>query len=145
MNNRWINKLILAIFVAVVLLSGSSVIANDLGEIDPSLGVFTKIALTCKYPIKRTDGTSLAINEIAKVNFYVEKNGVGGYVPAGSNDAECKQVYDLTIIADGSYVYTVTAVDTDGRESAHSAAVVSMVVKRLPPTQAPKNLNGSLS
>jgi len=56
--------------------------------------------------------------------------------PAGSNTAECKQVYDLTQVADGQYYYTGTVDDTAARRSKYGADAIpaeywAMVVKRV--------------
>ena len=128
----------------ILLLLSFNAFANSL-TFDPTIPGQTTLTITCEYPIAREDGTALAINEIAKVNFFVEKNGVGGYLPAGENMTACKQVYDLSQVPDGVYVYAVTAVDTDGRESQFSATNVNATVKRLANLNAPASVTGSKS
>ena len=130
--------------VPLLLLLSFNVFANEL-TFDPNIAGQTTLTITCNYPIEREDGTALAINEIAKVNFFVEKDGVGGYLPAGENTTACKQVYDLSPVPDGVYVYVVTAVDTEGRESQHSLTNVTAMVKRLANPNAPASVSGSRS
>lgn len=103
--------------------------------VDPT--ITPTMTMTCNYPIEREDGTPLAIGEIAKVNFFVSPSlTTPDWQPAGSNDTECKQVYDLTQVQDGQYYYTGTITDTDQRESIYGANAVpaeywAVVVKRL--------------
>ena len=128
----------------IPLLISFDAFANSL-NFDPTIPGQTTLTVTCEYPVAREDGTALAVNEIARVNFFVEKNGVGGYLPAGENTTACKQVYDLSQVPDGVYVYVVTTVDTDGRESRYSAINVTALVKRLANPNAPVSVNGSRS
>jgi len=103
--------------------------------VDPT--ITPTMTLTCNYPIEREDGTPLAVDEIAKVNFFVSTSlTTPNWQPAGSNDTECKQVYDLSNVPDNQYYYTGTTVDTDVRESIYGADAVppeyfALVVKRL--------------
>jgi len=103
--------------------------------VDPT--ITPTMTMTCNYPIEREDGTPLAIGEIARVNFFVSPSlTTPDWQPAGSNDTECKQVYNLSEVLDGQYYYTGTTVDTDARESIYAADSVppeywAMVVKRL--------------
>lgn len=115
--------------------------ANEV-TIDPSISSQDTLTISCQYPIEREDGTPIAINEIATMKFHVEANGAGGYQPAGENTAACLQVYDMTQVADGVYVYAVTAVDTEGRVSDLSVETVTATVKRLPPTRSPTGVTG---
>ena len=131
-------------YLPLLLLLSFSVFANDL-TFDPTIEGQTTLTITCEYPIEREDGTSLAINEIVKINFFVEKNGAGGWLPAGENTTACQQVYDLSQVPDGVYVYAATAVDTDGRESQISATNVIATVKRLANPNAPASVSGSRS
>ncbi len=127
-----------------LLLLSFNVLANSL-SFDPNIPGNSTLTITCEYPIAREDGTKLDINEIATVKFFVEKNGVGGYLPAGENATACRQVYDMSQVPDGAYVYVVTAVDTDGRESQFSATNVTALVKRIAVTNAPANVTGTKS
>jgi len=131
------------LFLLAILLSGGAT-ANEL-TFDPTLSGETTLTLTCEYPIEREDNTPLAIGEIAKVKFFVEKDGVGGFVPAGENATACKQIYDVTQIVDGVYVYKATVVDTDGRESVMSTDFVTAMVKRLANPKSTLGLTGSKS
>jgi len=104
--------------------------------IDPTITP-TK-TLTCDMPVERTDGTPLAIDEIAQVRFYVSIDQTT-WQQAGTNTV-CLQVYDLSGVSDGTYWYTVDAVDTDGRESIKSPQAAELIVKRLSPPASPTGL-----
>lgn len=111
--------------------------------IDPTMT--PTMTLTCVYPIEREDGSTLTVGEIDIVNFYVSPSlTTPNWQPAGSNNAECKQVYDLSAVVDGQYYYTGTVTDTDGRTSMLGTRAVvpayqAVVVKRL---ANPKNQTG---
>lgn len=126
------------------LLFSTTALANSV-LLDPSIEGQKTLTITCEYPIEREDGTALAINEIAKVNFFVEKDGVGGYLPAGENTTACKQVYDMSQVPDGVYVYVVTAVDLQLRESQYSPTNVTATVKRVALPNAPGGVSGAVS
>lgn len=128
----------------LLLIASFNVLANDVA-IDPTQPGETALTVTCDYPIEREDGTPLAINEIAQVSFFVEKNGAGGYVPAGQNTSACRQVYDMSQVVDGVYVYVVTTTDTDGRESRYSATNVIATVKRVANPNSPAGMSGTVS
>ena len=114
--------------------------------IDPTIPGQTTLTITCTYPIAREDGTLLTIGEIAKVNFFVKKSGGdGGFIPAGENTTACKQIYDMTLVADGTYIYEVATVDTDGRESVLSNEMFTAIVKRLPNPNTPTGVTGLVS
>lgn len=110
--------------------------------LDPTIEGQKVFTITCKYPIEREDNTPLSIDEIAQINFFVEKDGVGGYLPAGENTTACRQVYDTTLISDGVYVYAATVVDTDGRESLYSESV-TLTIKRLVNPKPPTGVIGT--
>ena len=59
----------------ILLLLSFNAFANSL-TFDPTIEGQTTLTITCEYPIEREDGIALAISEIAKVNFFVEKDGV---------------------------------------------------------------------
>ena len=103
--------------------------------IDPTITP-TK-TLTCDMPVERTDGTPLALNEIAQVRFYVSTDRTT-WQQAGSNTV-CLQSYDLSGVADGTYWYTADAVDTEGRESIKSPQAAELIVKRLSAPAPPLN------
>jgi hypothetical protein len=111
-------------------------------NIDPSLPEQQQLTIECVYPIARTDGTALALNEIAQVNFYVTKDGAR--TAAGSNNTACRQVYDMSNVSDATYIYSVTALDTDNRESIDSPEVVTAIVKRLTNPNSPKGLTATI-
>jgi len=104
--------------------------------IDPSITP-TK-TLTCDMPVERTDGTPLAISEIAQIRFYVSTDQ-STWQQAGTNTV-CLQVYDLSGVADGTYWYTADAVDSEGRESIKNPQAAELIVKRLSPPASPSNL-----
>lgn len=131
-------------YLILLLLIPFNIYAVNL-IIDPTIPGQSTLTMTCVYPIEREDGTPLAIGEIATVKFYVESNGVGGFVPAGSNSTACRQVYDMSAVADGVYVYVATTLDTDGRESVFSAVNLTATVKRMANPKAPTGIAGSLS
>jgi len=124
------------------LLMAFAQMANAEGQIvDPT--ITPTATITCVYPVERADNTALALNEIAQVKFFVSQDKTG-WQPAGTNNAECKQVYDLAAIPDGQYYYTVMAIDTEGRQSIYGvdatpSEYVAWVVKRVLP---PKNPTG---
>jgi len=130
--------------LALTLLSFAA--AADGPVFDPT--ITPALTLTCDYPVKREDGTPLALDEIAQVDFYVSTDGAS-WQPAGANTAACRQVYDLSEAQDGQYYYTVTATDTAGRISIYGAdaatpEVVALVVKRIAPPANPTGLTGSV-
>lgn len=128
----------------LTLLISSSVLANNI-TLDPTVEGQKILTITCDYPVEREDGTALAIGEIAKVAFHVEKNGVGGYLPAGENMTDCRQVYDMTLVPNGVYVYVVTAIDMQKRESLYSTTNVTATVKRIANLNEVTGVSGSLS
>ena len=103
--------------------------------VDPTIEP-TKV-LTCDMPIERTDGTPLALDEIAEIRFFVSTDN-STWEPAGANTV-CTQTYDLTNVPDGLYYYTAQAVDTDARASAYADST-SLLVKRLAAPAPPMNL-----
>ncbi len=129
------NKLLL---ITALLLTSFDAYAVNL-ILDPTIEGQKNFTVTCEYPVEREDNTPLDVSEIAKVNFFVEKNGAGGYLPAGENTTACRQVYDISEIPDGVYIYAATVTDTDGRESIYSSAdnVVNLTIKRLASPKPP--------
>ena len=57
-------------------------------EIDPT--ITPSKTLTCTLPVERTDGTPLAVDEIAQVRFYVSQDG-STWTQNGTNTV-CLQV-----------------------------------------------------
>ena len=109
--------------------------------------------ITCADPIQREDGTALAVGEIATRNFWVSTDKTS-WQEAGNNSAACQQVYNLGTVADGQYYYTVSATDTDGRQSVFAIdnpenattgelGYAALVVKRLAPPKPPSGITGS--
>ena len=126
-------KRLLLIFALFLLTS--LVNANDI-TIDPTIEGQKNFVITCDYPTERTDGTLLTIDEIVRIDFFVHVDSV--ISPAGSNDAECSQSYDATLLADGRYTYFQVAVDTEGRTSGYSDGV-NVTIIRLSPPKSPTN------
>jgi hypothetical protein len=118
-------------FAVFLLLFSQAVLA-----IDPTIEP-TK-TLTCDMPVERSDGTPLAVDEIAEIRFFVSQD-LATWTPAGTNTA-CNQVYNLTSMPDGVYHYAAQTVDTDGRESLYSDSV-TLEVKRLAAPAAPIGLS----
>lgn len=124
------------IFFIIAFTISACIIKTAFAEgqvVDPT--ITPTYTITCEYPIEREDGTPLAINEIAKVNFFVSQDKVT-WTPAGSNTSACRQVYDLSSIPDGQYYYTGTTVDTEARESIKGSDAIpplfaAIVVKRI--------------
>jgi len=112
------------LFLLVALLDCRVALAV---EVDPNLQ--DSKTFTCTLPVSRTDGTALAVDEIAEVRFY-ESEDQTVWTQVGTNTV-CLQVYSLTDIPDGTYYYTADVVDTDGRESIKSPEVAVLTVKRL--------------
>ncbi len=129
----------------IFAITTSYAVAGNLGSIDPTLPGQSTLTISCSYPVEREDGTVLAINEIAKVSFFVEKDGIGGFLPAGENTTECKQVYDLSQVADGDYAYAVTATDTNDRVSVLSTERLTLTLKRITSPKTPTGLTGALN
>jgi len=127
-------KLLLATLAAMLLMSPFMALANEL-TFDPTLPDQRVLTVNCGYPVARTDGTPLAIDEIAKVTFYVKNKGEPdeAYVLVGENTTECKKVFDMTKEADGSYTYAVKTWDTEARIGDYSTEVVNAIVKRVAP------------
>lgn len=111
-------------------------IARGEGEvIDPT--ETPQMYLVCDMPVTREDGTVLAIDEIARVDFLASSDGVT-WTAAGS-EAQCRTSLDFSAMSDGQYYYAVAAVDTEGRVS-ERADSVPFVLKRVRPPSSPTNL-----
>lgn len=131
-------KLILAI-----LLFPLVALAVDLGIIDPTIEGSKTLLLTCKKPLRYTDNTDIAVDEVVNIQWKVSVDG-GVEVDAGDKTIECKQIIDLTQVADGDYVYRATAW-ARGKESELSADFVRATVKRLPNSNPPTGITGTVS
>jgi hypothetical protein len=136
-------------FLGILLLLPGLVLAE--GQIvNPN--ITPTWTVTCEYPTEREDNTQLLRNEIAKVEFYVSTDKTD-WRPAGENASACRQVYNLTDIADGQYYYTTIAVDTDGRMSLMSidapsvgeSGYTALVVKRPSLPKPPTGHDGAAS
>jgi len=137
-------KIGFAVFIAIVIVFAVLAFMDDANAEGPVLdpSITPQKILTCDYPVTRTDGTPLAVGEIATINFFVSQDTGPNktWAPAGSNDTACRQVYDLTAIPDGQYYYSATAVDTGGRESAVSPNYAPLVLQRLAPPETVQGL-----
>ncbi len=103
--------------------------------IDPNITP-TK-TFTCTAPIARTDGTPLAINELAEIRLHVSTDGnTFTEILAGISPGICTATVDYSQVTDGDYIYALTAIDTGGRTSGNSQTV-TVTVKRLAPPSPP--------
>lgn len=136
-------KVLQSIILTASLLAVSSGVKAI--AFDPDIVGQTTLTIECTDAVQRTDNTPLAIGEIVNRKFYVSKDG-GAFVDTlKDNTLECKQVFDMTTVLDGSYVYAVTNIDGDGRESALSVEKVLATVKRLPNPNSPSAVTGTRS
>lgn len=154
MSNRMINKFIAITIFSVCMMSAVAAWAEGV-VIDPDSAQHT-FTITCVDPIEREDGTALTVGEIDTRNFFVSTTKEPyDWRPAGTNNAECKQVYDMSAVAEGQYYYTVTVTDTEGRESLYGVSnpdllpgetgYVAAVVKRIHPPKTGTGLSGTVS
>jgi len=104
--------------------------------IDPNITP-TKV-LTCDMPVEREDGTALAIDEIAQVQFFVSPDQTT-WTQAGTNTV-CSQSYDLSNVQDGTYFYTASVTDLAGRQSILAPQAAELIVKRIASPAPPSNL-----
>ena len=130
------------ILTASLLAVSSGVKAIDF---DPTIAGQTTLTIECTDPVERTDGSTLDVGEIVNRKFYVDANGIGFVDTNTDNPNECKQVFDMTKVVDGTYIYSVTAIDSGGRESVLSPTRVTAVVKRLPNPNSPSAVTGTRS
>lgn len=137
--HKLINSLWLATVVGVIVML-TLVFSNAQAAtvIDPR--VTPSKTLTCDYPTQRTDGTTITVSEIQRIDFYVSNDAGATWSPAGSNNAACSQVYDMTQIVNGDYQYAARTVDTGDRESVMSVASDVTVLWSLTEPEAPTNL-----
>ncbi len=122
-------KALLITFLLFFSLSGLAEV------IDPNLTPTR--TFICDAPIARTDGTPLAIDELAEIKMHVSTDGnTFTEILAGISPGDCKAVVDYTQVTDGDYIYALTAIDTGGRTSTNSQTV-TVTVKRLAPPSPP--------
>lgn len=134
-------KLAKATLATIVLAFSINSIAQTY-TIDPTIPGQSKVQISCDMPIEREDGTILAIDEIKQINYYITKNDVRIAEPIISSD--CVEIFDLSTVEDGKYVYSITAVDVDHRESKEAPTHVTVNVKRLAPSTPPLNIRSNL-
>jgi hypothetical protein len=127
----------------LTLLLSFNLQAKDLGVIDPTVEGQKTLTLTCTKPVQYDDETDIAIGETIDVQWKVSQDG-SAYIDFGGRVTECKQVVDLTQVADGAYVYKATAW-VRGKESLLSTGFVGATVKRVPNPNSPALLDGLLS
>ena len=120
-----------------------NVSAYDL-TFDPNLPGNSTLTITCNFKLERANGEIIAIGDIAKASYYISTNG-GTFVNINADTPTCEQVFDMSQVTDGDYVYAVTEIDSDGRESELSSSRLSVLVKRLAPPGAPDGVTGSKS
>ena len=144
-------KLLITLLVGFVMGLAAPKAFAEGPVVDP--GQNSTYTVSCADPIEREDNTPLAAGEIANREFWVSTDKLT-WQPAGNNSAACRQVYDLSQVADGQYYYTVSAVDTDGRKSmlavdnpdnSGGGGYVAIVVKRIRPPKSPTGLSATVS
>jgi len=128
----------------LLLFLSFNVAANEL-TFDPTLPGEKTLTITCDFALTRTDGSTIAIGDIAKASYYVDKGDGSGFINTNADTPVCKQTFDMTTVPDGVYVYKVTETDTDGRESALSAGLVKATVKRVKNPNSPTGVLGTKS
>lgn len=136
-----IQSILFALTLFIGFVSIKAAIAQTV-NIDPTIPGQQTLTIMCEYPVEREDGTPLAINEITQINFWVTKNG--SRTAAGTNTIACQQVYDMTQVLDGSYLYTASTLDTDGRESVDTVVGVTVIIKRIAPPKSPFGMRFTL-
>jgi hypothetical protein len=131
MKKWWI-----VLFAMVISTSANSV---DVAKtIDPSLQPTYKIQ--CDYPLTRTDGSPIALGEIAKVEFYRSTTGAPTPVLIGENTGECSFVENVSALAEDMWIYQATATDIDSRESTLSVDRLLLTVELIAAPSAPGGL-----
>ena len=100
---------------------------------------------TCTLPTARTDGTPVAPEELASVEYYV----VSAPAPDGAvlspsvvqvlDDARpaCSQVIDFLTLPLGQNYIFARVTDTEGRQSGNSALIPFVLIRELAPPNAP--------
>jgi hypothetical protein len=124
------HNIVQAFFIAMILFSAAVLYKKATAQtlhFDPMIAGQTHLTIECAYPIEREDGTALSVDEIARIEFYI--NDIAE--PVASNDTACRQVFDLRTVADGSYLYSMKTVDKQERKSIKSPEVIEAVVKRI--------------
>lgn len=133
-SNHW--QLVMA---ALLILTAFLLAENAQAlEIDPTITP-TK-TLVCEYPVTREDGSALALDEIAKVKAYGGSQAGSYDIVVGENATACRVLVDFAEVPDGTYYYTMTVIDTAGRESQFYTPAEQVVVKRIAPPGAVQNL-----
>ena len=95
-------------------------------------GITRKITGTA--PMLRADGSVLPLAEIAGYNVYVRSSWSSFDNPAVAASlvgGEFDYAFDVDSVLPAIYTITITAIDTDGRESARSAGIVIEVVAQV--------------
>lgn len=132
------------LFIMALVLQSTFAFANSI-TMDPTLTGQKNLTIICTFELSREDGSTIVVGDIAKASFYVDKSDGSGFVNTNADSTTCKQVFDMTKVPDGVYVYKVTETDTDGRESALSTGLVTATVKRVPNPNSPTGVSGSAS
>lgn len=107
---------------------------NTLADLTVDPNINSNVEITCTLPVEREDGTPLAVGEIATINFHAGTTS-GNYTDTITR-AVCNLSVDATALADQSFYYVATVVDTEGRESMYSAEFV-LTVQRVKPPKPP--------
>jgi len=113
----------LAGIVAWLFISGCAA-TTPAGSSTKGTGIAAKV-LDWSVPTMREDGTALPVKQIAGYKIYYGSNS-GNYTGSldinGAKDANGQLVSDYTLnsLPHGTYYFTMTTIDTDGRESLYS-------------------------
>lgn len=130
------NALFTTLLVAIGVIAIGIQLASAEGEvIDPQ--VSPARTLVCDMPVTRADGAPLAIDEIARIDFYQSADGI---LWEQIDSAEtCYMALDLAAMDTGQYYYQVRSVDLNGRES-EASNIVPFELRRVQPPAAVTNL-----
>jgi len=93
-------------------------------------------------PTDRTDGTPLALTEIAHYNFYMSFDS-GPVVLIGATqiqNGEFTDVIDVDAQTPGTYALSYSTVDTDGREGPLSPPLTIEILAPLAPPSPPSGI-----
>lgn len=84
------------------------------------------VFLEWEYPVTRSDGSALAMSEIAGYTIHFLSSVVGNLNSIAINDAHTTSI-TFTDMPEGTYYFVITARDTYGRESEYSNMVTKLV------------------
>lgn len=103
------------------------------------------VVVTWVDPPNRVDGSALPAAQIASFNLYARANSATDYLPLGISAVGSATSAVVPNLSPGTYNFAVSAVDTDGQESAISpGSNIITVVAAPPPPNAPNNVGATL-